>query len=64
MEEGGRARVERLVSFPFAIRGEGGADLGEGGCEVVHGVNEGGAGVADGDSDELDSSSIFSEGGE
>ncbi len=48
VEEGGRARVGRLVSFPFAIKGNGGADLGEGGCEVVCGVDEGGAGVTDG----------------
>ncbi len=60
MEEGGLARVGRLVSFSFAFGSDGGADLGEGGCEVVRGVDEGGAGVADGDADELDSSPIFS----
>ncbi len=53
MKEGGRARVGRLVAFSFAIRGDGGANLGEGGCEVVHGVGEGGASVADEDADEL-----------
>ena len=64
MEEGGRARVGRLVSFSFVIGRDGGADLGEGGCEVVRGVDEGVAGVTDGDADELDSSAIFSKGGE
>ena len=63
VEEGGRARVGRIVSFAFALGGDGGADFGEGGCEVVRGVDEGGACVADGDADELDASSIFSEGG-
>ena len=52
------------MSFSFAFRCDGGADLGEGGCEVVRGVDEGGAGVVDGDADELDSSPIFSEGDE
>ena len=59
--EGGRARVGRLVTFAFALGGDGGADFGEGGCEVVRGVDEGGACVADGDADELDASLIFSE---
>ncbi len=63
MEEGGRARVGRLVSFAFAFGGDGGADFGEGGCEVVRGVDEGGACVADGDGDELGASPIFYEGG-
>ena len=64
MEEVGRARVGRLVSFLFAFGGDGRADLGEGGCEVIRGVDEGGAGVTDGDANELDSSPIFSKGGE
>ena len=64
MKEGGRARVGGFVAFSFAFGGVGGAVFGEGGCEVVHGAGEGGAGVADGDADELNSSSIFSEGGE
>ncbi len=34
VEEGGRARVGRLVSFAFAVGGDGGVDFGEGGCEV------------------------------
>ena len=63
VEEGSRARVGCLVSFAFALGGDGGADFGEGGCEVVRGVDEGGACVADGDADELDASPIFSEGG-
>ncbi len=63
VEEGGRARVGRLVSFAFALGGDGGADFGDGGYEVVSGVDEGGACVADGDADELDASPIFSEGG-
>ena len=64
MKEGGRARVGRLVAFSFVFGGDGWADLGEGVCEVVHDVDEGGAGVANGDTDELNSSPIFSEGGE
>ena len=64
MEEGGRARVGRLVLFSFAFRGDGGADLGEGGCEVVRGVDEGGAGVTNGDAKKLDSFPISSKGGE
>ena len=52
------------MSFLFALGGDGGADNGEDGCEVVRGVDEGGAGVTDGDADKLDSSPIFSEGGE
>ena len=64
MEEGGRARVGRLVTFSFTFRGDGGADLGEGGCDVVRGVDEGGDGVTDGNADELDSSPIFSKGDE
>ncbi len=65
MNEGGRARVRRLVAFSFAFGGDGGADLdlGEGGCEVIHGVGEGGAGVANGYADDLNSSPLFSEGG-
>ncbi len=62
VEEGGQARVRRLVPFVFALGGDGGADLGEGGCEVVRGVDEGGACVVDGDADKLDASPIFSEG--
>ncbi len=62
MKEGGRARVGCLVSFAFALGGDGGADLGEGGCEVVRSVDEGGACVADGDDDKLDASPIISEG--
>ncbi len=63
VEEGGRARVGRLVPFVFAMGDDGEADFGEGGCEVVRGVDEGGACVADGDADELGASPIFSEGG-
>ncbi len=63
VEEGGRARVGRLVSFAFALGGDGEADFGEGGCQVVRGVDEGGACVADGDADEFGASPIFSEGG-
>ncbi len=63
VEEGGRARIGRLVlSFAFALGGDGGADFGKGGCEVVRNVDEGGACVADGDDDELDASPIISEG--
>ncbi len=62
MEEGGLARVGCLVSF--ALRGDGGADLGEGGSEVIRGVNEDGAGVADGDAYELDAAPLFTKGGE
>ena len=63
-------RAAELVSgvlCPLRLRSEameGRTLLGEGGCEVVHGVDEGGAGMADGDAYELDSSPIFSEGGE
>ena len=64
MEEGGRARVGRLVSFSFAFGGDGGSDPGEGGCEVVRGVDEGGAGVTDEDAHEFDSPPISSKGGE
>ena len=63
VEEGGRARVGRLVSFAFALGGDGGADFGEGGCEVDRSVGERCACVADGDANELDASPIFSEGG-
>ncbi len=56
MDEGGRARVGRFVSFSFAIVGDGRVDLGHGECEVVRGVNEGGAGVADGDAYKFDTS--------
>ena len=52
------------MSFSFAFGGDGGADLDEGGCEVVRDVEEGGAGVTDADAGELESSSIFSNGGE
>ncbi len=64
MEEGGRARVGRFVSFTLALGGDGRADLGEGGREVVRSVDEGGVGVADGDGDKLYASPISSKGGE
>ncbi len=64
MDEGGRTRVGRLVSFSLAIGGDGGVDLGHGGCEVVRGVNEGGASVADGDAYKFDTSPISSKGDE
>jgi hypothetical protein len=57
VEEGGRARVGRLVSFAFALGGDN-----EGGCEDARSVDEGGACVTDGDADELDASPLFSKG--
>ncbi len=62
MDEGGRARIGRIVSFTLALGGNGRADLGEGGREVVHGVDEGSAGVTDGDAYKLYASLISSEG--
>ena len=50
--------------FVFLFDGDGGADLGERGRDIGRGIAEGGAGVTDGDANELDSSPIFSEGGE
>jgi hypothetical protein len=64
MEEGGRARVGRLVYFALALGSDGRADLGEGGREVVHSVDVGGGGVADGDADKLYASPISLEGSE
>ncbi len=63
VDEGGRGRVGRLVSFAFALGGDGGADFGKGVCEVDRGVDEGDPCVADGDADELHASPIFSEDG-
>ncbi len=62
VDEGGRARVGRLVSFSFAIGGDGRADLGEGGREVARGVDEGSAGVANGDTYKFDTSPVSSKG--
>ncbi len=49
VDESGRSRVGRLVSFSFTIGGDGRTDLGEGGCKIVRGIDEGRAGVDDGD---------------
>ncbi len=59
MDESGRARIGRLVSFSFMIGGDGRTDLGEGGCEVVRGVDEGSAGVADGNAYKFDTSPVY-----